>query len=283
MTPRADATLDLREVTGPSAFDWKWRRFWSLLWLTSVTEFKVRYVNSVLGYVWTLLRPLLFFGMVFLVLREVIGFGAGVENYAALLMLNIILFQYFQETTTRSVRSVVQRENMVRKTHFPRIVIPLSISLTAAFTLILNLIVGFALLLVFGVEPSASWLLFPLALAGLVALTTAIAMILSVLYVRSQDVAEVWSVMSRLLFYATPILYPIELVPESFRAVIAANPLAPLFELTRVWVIDPSAPGPADVGTGPLGVLIPAVLFAAICGLALWLFDREAPRVAEAL
>lgn len=273
----------LREVPGPSAFGGGWRRFVHLLWLSSVTEFKVRYVESALGYVWTLLRPLLFFGVVFLVLRQVIGFGADVENYAALLMMNIILFQYFQEATTRSVRSVVMRENLVRKTHFPRIVIPLSISLTGAFTLGLNLIAGFALLIVFGVRPTATWLLFPAVLILLIALTTATGMLLSVLYVHYRDVTEVWSVISRVLFYATPILYPIELVPESFRAAIATNPLAPIFELTRVWVIDPSAPGPVEAAGGLLPLVVPLMLFAGICVLALWLFDREAPRVAEAL
>lgn len=273
----------LREVTGPSALGTSWSRFWTLLWLTSVTEFKLRYVHSRLGYVWTLLRPLLFFGVVFVVMREVLRFGQGIPGYASMLLLNIMLFQYFQETTTRGVRSVTGREAVVRKMQFPRIAIPLSVSLTSTFTLCLNLVAGFALLLLMGTEPRATWLLLPVLLALLVTFTTAVAMLLSVLYVRFRDIAEVWSVVSRVLFYATPILYPIELVPEGFRSVVAANPLTPIFEQARVWIIDPAAPGPAEAAGGAALLLVPLALFLAVCGLSVWIFKREAPRVAEAL
>lgn len=283
MTSTTEASAELRPVGGPSAFGGDSKRFWNLLWLTSLTEFKTRYIGSALGYAWTLIRPLLFFGIVFMVIRNVIRFGDGIENYAAMLMLNIILFQYFQEATSRAVRSVTQRENLVRKMQFPRIVIPLSVSLTACFTLLLNLVVGFALILVFGVEPTWTWLLFPLVLVPLVALTTAVAMILSVLFVRYEDVAQVWSVIARMLFYTTPILYPIELVPESFRAIIAINPLAPLFEQVRLWVIDPSAPSAIEAVGTPILLVIPLLLLLGICVFALWVFEREAPRVAEAL
>lgn len=283
MTPLAEASAELRPVPGPSAFGGDPKRFWNLLWLTSVTEFKTRYVGSALGYAWTLVRPLLFFGIVFMVIRNVIRFGDGIENYAAMLMLNIMLFQYFQEGTSRAVRSVTQRENLVRKMQFPRIVIPLSVSLTAGFTLLLNLVVGFALILLFGVEPTLTWLLFPLILLPLLALTTAVAAILSVLFIRYEDIQQVWSVIARMLFYATPILYPIELVPESFRAVVAINPLAPLFEQVRAWVIDPSAPSAIEAVGSPLLLATPLMLLIGICVFALWIFEREAPRVAEAL
>jgi ABC-2 type transport system permease protein len=283
LSSTADAGLKLREVKGPSAFGTTWGRFWDLLWLTAVTEFKLRYLHSVLGYAWTLLRPLLFFGVVFVVLRQILRFGEGIPNYAAMLLLNIMLFQYFQETTTRAVRSVTSREGLVRKMQFPRIAIPVSVSLTGALTLCLNLVTGFALILVLGVEPRPSWLLLPVVLVLLVMFTTAIAMILSVLYIRFRDVAQVWSVVSRVLFYATPILYPIEIVPDEFRPIVAANPLAPLFELARVWVVDPTAPGPVEAAGGALMLLIPIALFIVICVFALWIFAREAPHVAEVL
>lgn len=273
----------LREVRGPSALGTSWSRFWTMLWLTAVTDFKLRYVHSKLGYAWTLLRPLLFFGVVFVVMREVLRFGQGVPNYAAMLLLNIMLFQYFQETTTRAVRSVTARENVVRKMQFPRLAIPLSVSLTSTFTLCLNLVAGFALLLLMGVGPRPTWLLLPALLAVLVVFTTAVAMLLSVLYIRFRDVAEVWGVISRVLFYATPILYPIEAVPEGFRTLVLVNPLTPLFEQARVWVVDSSAPGAIEAAGGAPLLLVPALLFVATCALSLWMFNREAPYVAEAL
>ncbi len=274
---------ELREIRGPSAFGGERKRFFELLWLTSLTEFRIRYIGSSLGYAWTLLRPLLFFGVIFVVLRQLIGFGANIENFAAMLILNIILFQYFSDATNRAVRSVSARENMVRKMQFPRIVIPLSVSLTAGFTLLLNLVAGFVLIVATGVSPSPTWLLLPFVLLALVVLTTGVSLILSVAFIRSEDVAQIWNLISRMLFYLTPILYPIELVPEQLRSIVTLNPLAPIFVQAREWVIDPGAPSAVAAGGGLAGVAIPLLLLAAIAVVGVWLFEREAPRVAEAL
>lgn len=282
MTAAGEA-LELRDVRGPSAFGGEARRFGELLWFTSVTEFKVRYANTFLGYLWTIIRPLLFFGVIFMVLRQVLRFGAQVENYALMLVLNIVLFQYFSEATARGVRAVAAKEAMVRKMQFPRIVIPLSVSLTAAFTLALNLIAVVPLFLVAGLPPRWSWLLLVPVVLVLILLTTGLVMILSVLYVRSEDTQQGWGLISRTLFYASPFLYPIEFVPESFRALVAGNPLSLLLEQARVWVVDGSAPNAVEAAGVTAGLAIPLALLAGICLFALWLFEREAPRVAEAL
>lgn len=278
-----EAAPELQEIRGPSALGGGWRRFVDLLWLMSASEFRTQYARTALGFLWTIVRPLVFFGVIFLVLREVLRFGPGVKDYGIILVLNLILFTYFQEATTRAVRSVSQREPMVRKMQFPRIIIPLSVSLTAALSMVVNLLALLPILLLFGLEVYETWLWFPLLLLGLITLTTALSMLLSVLYVRYRDTAQVWSLISRLLFYASPVLFPIELVPSSFQGYIAASPLAPILELTRLWVVDPTAPGPTtEVGT-LVGLVIPLVAAVAICVAALWLFEREAPRFAEEL
>ena len=278
-----EATAELHEIRGPSAFGGGWQRFADLLWLMSANEFRTQYARTALGFLWTIIRPLVYFGVIFLILREVLRFGPGVKDYGIILVLNLILFTYFQEATTRAVRSISQREPMVRKMQFPRIIIPLSVSLTAALSMIVNLTVLLPILLLFGLEVHETWLLFPLLLIGLITLTTAVSMLLSVLYVRYRDTAQVWSLISRLLFYASPVLFPIELVPDSFQEYIAASPLAPILELTRLWVVDPTAPGPtAEVGT-LVGLVIPVALSVAICVGGLWLFERDAPRFAEEL
>lgn len=273
----------LDSVRGPSAFGGSARRFVDLLWLTASIEFRARYATTFLGYVWTIVRPLIFFGVVFLVLRGILDFGEGIENYGPMLILNLVLFQYFQEGTTRALRSVTSKEGLVRKMQFPRIVIPLSVSLTAGFTLILNLLAVFPLILISGVEPHWSWLGLIVIMLGLALLTTGLSLILSVTFVRSEDIGEGWLLISRMLFYCSPILYPIEVVPESVRSLVAANPLSPLLEQARVWVIDPSAPGPVEAAGVLLGLVVPLLLIFFICVFGLWLFEREAPRVAEAL
>ena len=279
----SDGTAELAEVRGPSAFGGSRRRFWDLLWFTSTTDFRVRYANTLLGYVWTILRPLIFFGLIFLVLREILRFGANVENYGLMLVLNIVIFQFFSEASSRAVRSVTSKEAVVRKMQFPRIVIPLSVSLTAGFTLVLNLVAVFPLFLIAGLEPRPSWLLLPLVILVLVIFTTGLALILSVSYVRTEDTAEIWTLTARMMFYAAPIIYPIELVPDPFRTIVAMNPLAPLLEQARVWVVDPAAPNAVEAAGVLAGLVVPLTLIAAIAIFGLWLFEREAPRVAEEL
>src|SRR4051795_5111162 len=134
MTAVAEHSLELQEVHGPTAFGTTRRRFWELLWLSAVTDFRMRYVDAVLGYFWALMRPLITFGIVFLFLRQILSFGGSIVNFAPMLMINIILFQFFQETTNRGLRSLASKEGLVRKMRFPRMVIPLSSALTATMT-----------------------------------------------------------------------------------------------------------------------------------------------------
>jgi ABC-type polysaccharide/polyol phosphate export permease len=113
-------------------------------------------------------------------------------------------------------------------------------------------------------------------------LTIAVSMIVSSLNPRFRDIGIIWSVLVTVLFYATPVLYPIEAVSEELRGFIALNPLSPLFALARTWMIDPTAPGPVEaVGAGR--VAIAAALYVGTCVFAAWIFKREAPRIAEEL
>jgi ABC-2 type transport system permease protein len=274
---------ELRDVRGPSAIGGGRRRFADLLYLIAVTEFKKSYFGTVLGYLWSLARPVLLFGVLLAVFTQVFRIGSEVENYPVLLLLNIVMFGFFQEATVAAVTSVVAQEGVVRKTQFPRLVIPLAVVLTALFNLGMNLIAVVVFVLAYGVDPTPTWLLFPLVAAALFVLTTAVAMILSSLYVRFRDVAIIWSVLVTVLFYGTPILYPLEFVPDTLHDFLIVNPLTPIFEQMRQWVIDPGAPGAVDAAGGVLYLLPAAALYAGICVLAVWVFNREAPRIAEEL
>jgi ABC-2 type transport system permease protein len=277
------ATEELREVGGPSSLGGGWRRFFSLLWLMSATEFKRTYFGTVLGYLWSLVRPLLLFAVLLFVFTQIFRVGSDVPNYPVLLLLGIVLFSFFQEASNNAVTAVVSQEGVVRKTQFPRLVIPLSVVVTGVFNLCVNLIVVFVFILAWGVDPTWTWMLFPVALLLLFAFTAGVSMMLSALYVRYRDVAIIWSVLATVLFYGTPILYPIEIVPDKYQSFILLNPLAPIFEQVRVWVIDPSAPTAVEAA-GSVADLIPAaVIYLAACVLGIWVFAREAPRIAEEL
>jgi ABC-2 type transport system permease protein len=273
----------LQDIHGPSALGGGARRFFHLVWVISSTDFKLTYFGSVLGYLWSLMRPLMLFGVLYVVFSEVVRLGDGVKNYPVLLLLNIVLFTFFQEATQNAVTSAVLRENLVRKMHFPRMVIPLSTVLTAAFNMMVNMAAVFVFLVAYGVNPRASWLLFPLIVLLFVTFTAGVAMLLSALYPRYRDVAPIWAVLSTILFYGSPVLYPIEAVPEDWRAVVLANPLAALLESARVAVVDASAPTVVEAAGSELAWLVPTIVFVALCALGFWIFNREAPRIAEEL
>ena len=194
-----------------------------------------------------------------------------------------MLYGFFSEATQAAVTSVVAQEGIVRKTQFPRLVIPLAVVVTSLFNLGVNLVVVLVFILVLGVEPQWTWLLFPLIVLTLFVFATAVSMGVASLYVRFRDTAIIWSVVVTTLFYATPILYPVEFVPSEYRDWILVNPLTPVFEQARVWVIDPDAPSAVDAAGGWLELLPSLALFAAICVLGAWAFVRAAPRIAEEL
>jgi ABC-2 type transport system permease protein len=285
------ASLELREVRGPSALGGGTRRFFDLLWLMAVTEFRRVYFGTVLGYLWSLIRPLAYFGVLLFVFTQIFRVGSELHYYPVILLLGIVQFTFFQEATTAAITSVVTQEGVVRKTQFPRLVIPLATVLTAFFNFCLNLIIVIVFVLAFGVTPAWTWLLYPVAIACLLVLTTTLSMAFSVLYVRFRDVAIIWVVGAQMLFYATPILYPLGskgpvAAHPGIEKWLMVNPLGVIFEQIRVWIFrEPpaEAPSPANI-VGGWTHLWPAVLISiAICAFGIWSFTREAPKIAEDL
>ena len=284
----ADVTaddLELREVTGPSALGGGTKRFFELLYLISVTEFKKTYFGTVLGYFWSLLRPLMVFGVLLFVFTQIFLRGTTIPHYAVMLLFDIVLFGFFSEATTNAVSSVLAQEGIVRKTQFPRLVAPMSTVVTALLNFGMNMVAVLIFAVAFGVYPMWTWLFFPVIIALVFVFASAMAMLLSTLYVRYRDVGIIWSVAVTALMYATPVIYPLEdpPVPSQYIHPLLINPLTPIFVQARSWLIDRSAPG-AVTTAGGWEHLIPAIsIYIGVCVLAVWMFRRDAPRVAEAL
>ena len=287
MTTPTDDALPLRDAGGPSALSGGWRRMWELCLLISVTDFKRNYFGTALGYVWSLMRPLLLFVVLLEVFTHVFRLGSQIPHYPVVLLFNIVFFSFFQEATTNSVSSVVSYEGIVRKTQFPRLAIPVSILLTALYNLAFNMVVVFIFILGFGVSPMWTWLLLPVLTAIMAIFALGVSMLLSSLYPRFRDISIIWGVFVTALFYATPILFPFDKVRHASATLahlIAINPLTPIFELARRWFIDPSAPLPGTAATGGRTALaIAGVIYVTVCVLGVWVFRREAPRIAEEL
>ena len=273
-----------RQVKGPTALGSDPRRFVHLTATLAITDFKLRFFGSALGYLWQLMRPLLLFGVLYLVFTQFVRLGAGVDHYPVVLLTSIVLFTFFAESTGGSVTSVLDRESLVRKIEFPRMVIPLTVVVNAYFNLALNFVAVLVFMLASGVAVRWSWLELPLLCVALGVFCTGIALLLSALYVRFRDLKPIWDVISQLVFYGSPVLYPIERVsPAELQHVIMANPLAAILQQVRHAVIDPGAPTAAEAIGGAQWLLIPAGITVGLFVLGLWVFNREAPRIAEEL
>lgn len=276
-----------RRAYGPSAFGDDLRRFVSLTVMLATTDFKVRYFGSVLGYFWSLARPLMFFGVVYVVFTQMFRFGEGVPHYPVYLLTGIVLWGFVTDTTNGCVGCLLAREGLLRKMRFPRLVVPLSVALTATFNLALNLLAVLVFALASGVDVRWTWLeLLPLIVL-LATLAVGIGMFLSALYVRFRDIAPIWEVVAQIVFYGSPIIYVAatynEIVDGLEHYAVTLNPVATLLTQVGHAFVDAGLPTAATSAGGTVRLLIPLAIIAAVFVLGLWVFNREAPRIAENL
>jgi ABC-2 type transport system permease protein len=262
-----------------------WRHFLYVTRALTATEFKLRYFGSVLGYLWTLLRPLMLFGVLYVVFTHVVRFGGDVPHYPVVLLSAIVVFNYFSESTSGGLGSLVARENLLRKVAFPRAAVPISVSMTAAANLALGLVVVFLFALIDGVHPGFGWIGFIGTVLGVIAFATALSVLLSVLFVRYRDVQPIWEVVLQLLFWGSPIIYtlPIDGVSQRFNDLIMMNPLAVAIQQGRHWLVPASTENASQVVGEPVLLLIPLAIFFGVVALSVWLFRRAEGRLAEEL
>lgn len=259
------------------------RRFWELTWTLAVTDWRLRFYGSALGYLWTLARPFAFFGVIYIVFTEVAKIGNDVKDYGICILFSMVLFQFFGEATNGSVTSVVRRENLLRKMRFPHLAIPLSTVLTALMNLVATLAAVFVFAIASGVYPNWGWLELPVLVALLAIVATGTGLMLSVLFVRYRDVQPIWEVATQILFYASPILYVATMVPADWQRAYLLNPIAAVMTQVRHAVVDPSAPTLSALIGGAGWLLVPLAITGLVLALGIWMFNREAPRMAENL
>jgi ABC-2 type transport system permease protein len=286
-------------IRGPRALSDSWPRFWQLAYNIARSEFKLKFFGSALGYVWQVMRPLLLFGVLYvffvLIFKVDRAKGAAGHLYGAQLLGSIVLFTCFSEAASGAVRSVVDRENLVRKIQFPRLAIPISVVLLALFNLGLNLVVVMIFALIAGVRPMLSWLELPLIIAMLVVFATGMAMLLSALFVRFRDISPIWEVFSQILFYSSPVILPVETVRHELLYghhgpigpflyhIYTLNPLVTIFQQFRHAMINRATLSAGQALGSWAALLEPLALVTALFVLGFWYFNREAPHIAEDL
>jgi len=275
----------LTPIRRPGATGGTRRQFWDLVWLSASADFKRRYAQTTFGYVWTILDPLLLFAVMYAFFATIVErFVGEIPYYPAFLLFSIMLFQFFREATTGAMRSLISGGGVIRKMSFPRLALPTASILAATMILAVNLVIAVIFILATGVPLTADWLFLPVLIAWLLLLTAAVGVLLAGTMVYFRDIDRIWRVVVRTLFYASPVMFPLELIPkEVLYDALAFNPLAPLFVQARVWLIDPSAPSWfGTMGTGITGFL-PFIITLGICGLAVVVFPRAARRAADNL
>jgi len=238
------------------------------------TDFKLRYQGSALGYLWSLLKPLLLFLILYVVFAKFLKVGEGVPHFPVYLLTGIVLWNYFTEITSGSIGAIVGRGDLIRKINFPKYIIVVSGCVGAFINLILNFIVIGVFMLVTGVDASwTAFLVIPLILE-LTIFALGIAFLLSAAFVRFRDISYIWEVVLQGAFYATPILYPITLVPAFAQGLLLLNPVAQIIQDIRNVLITPETLTLTEVYNTGLIILVPLGIVA-IVALAGGLYFRS--------
>ncbi len=249
-----------------------------------VTDFKLRYKGSILGYFWTLLRPLALFAVLYIVFVNFLRFGDGIPHYPVYLLLGVVLWNYFIEVTVNGVTSIVSKGDIMRKLFFPRYVIVIAGSVSALINLAINLFVVMVFILINGVDLTWNIVWLPLIIIELFVLALGMSFLLSALYVRFRDINYVWEVLVQAGFYLTPILYPLSMVAtfsEFASKFLLLNPMAQIIQDARYVLVSTETDTVYKVFAGSYYWLIPFALVALIIAVSAIYFRRKAPSFAE--
>jgi len=246
------------------------------------TDFKLRYQGSVLGYAWSLLRPLLLFLILYVVFVKFLKIGGDVPHYPIYLLLGIVIWNFFLEMTIQSLGSVVARGDLIRKIRIPRWTIVFSSSISALINLFLNLLVVVVFLFINHVDLLKTTLLLPLILLEVYVFALGLSLFLAAAFVKYRDVSYIWEVIMQAGFYLTPILYPLARITNlTFQKLIMLNPMAQTIQDARYAVVTHQSPTVYSVFQGGFYKLIPFIIVAIVFVGGFFYFKKEAKYFAE--
>jgi ABC-type polysaccharide/polyol phosphate transport system ATPase subunit/ABC-type polysaccharide/polyol phosphate export permease len=256
------------------------RRFADITLVLARAEFKLRYLDSLIGYVWSLVQPVLLFLVLLFIWAELFDPGQGVPHYELALLLGVALFTFFSEATGHALGSLVGKGGMLRKIPFSPLALPLSSVLTSFFVYGLTLVIALAFILASGIEPSLRWVEMIPVLLLLLVYTVGVSLLLALLYVGIRDVEQIWTVLMRVMFFLTPVFYPIEFAPERIQQWLMLNPLAVVTVEARHILVDANAPSALDAA-GPAVLAGSFAVVATIIASGLWLYRKQGRLIAE--
>lgn len=249
------------------------------------TDFKLRYQGSVLGYLWSLMRPLFLFLIMYFVFVYFLRIGADVPHWPVQLLLGIILWNFFAEITNTSVTSIVARGDLLRKLNFPKYVIVLSSAISAFINLLINMVVLLIFAIFNGVEFRPEMLLSGLFIIELLVFALGIGFFLSALFVRLRDVNYIWEIIMQGLFYASIVVYPITYVlakSELLTKVLLLNPVAQVIQDVRKFLVsDDTVTLFSVMGEKWYIAIVPIILSVAVLIFGALFFKKRSGSFAE--
>lgn len=246
-----------------------------------VTDFKLRYQASVLGYLWTLLKPLAIFTTLYIVFVRLLKIGATVPYNAIYLLFGIVIWSFFAEATSNGLTSLVQRADLLRKISFPRYVVVVSVSVSAMITFGLSMIVIVLFMVLARVPLTWNLLWLPLLFLELVLLSLAMALFLSGGFVRYRDLSYIWEVALQAGFYACPIIYPLSMIPAQWAPYLLLNPMAQIIQDARYCLVTDQSVTISQAFASPWVRIVPVGIVLVLFVTSIVSFHRRSPHFAE--
>jgi ABC-2 type transport system permease protein len=245
-------------------------------------EFKLKYAGSAMGYLWSVIKPLSYFAVLWVVFGRIFKFDVGIDRYPLYLVIGIVLYTFFVDATGLAFPSLTKSSAILRKLPVPPLVIPVSSTLTAGITFGVNLLAVALFVVVSEIIPDWDWLALVPLLIELYAFVLGVSLILAILFVRFRDVSQIWELVSQLLIFATPVMYPITILPDWALKIAYLNPLVQIMQDMRVVIVGTANDNETITSVlGPAGRLAPVAMTIALLITGILLFRRDAPTLAE--
>ena len=251
-----------------------------------ITDFKLRYQGSALGVLWSVLKPLFLFAILYVVFDQFLKLGRDIEHFPVYLLLGIVVWSFFTEATIQGMQSIVSRGDLIRKINFPKYIIVVSSTVSAFINLGINLLVVFVFMLFNGVELQWHALLMIPLVVQLYVLALAIAFLLASINVKLRDVGYLWEIFLQAAFYATPIIYPLQMVAaqsEFAAKLLLLNPVAQIIQDMRYVLITDQTLTLWNFVAEGWKQAIPMAIIVVISILAVVYFKKNSKKFAEQL
>lgn len=283
MTVAARDSTRLEAIPRPRSL---FQRNLNLVRELSITSFKLKYTGSALGYVWSLIKPLILFGVMYLVFSILLKAGKNTWDFPVQLLVAIVAWTFFTEATTTAMNAIAGNGDLIRKAYFPRWILVASSTTSAMLTFAINTVLVVIVTFALG-HLDLSWLslLAPLYYLELIVLVLGLSMLLSALFVFFRDLGHIWEILSLVLFYGSAVVFPFKTIydySKKLADIAGLNPIAQIITDLRHVLVSPTKLPSMAALIGPLAI-VPILISIAVFLVGFSAFHRLTPRFAESL